>query len=60
MKVAKRILRHVKDILNFCIHYYSSKNFNLVGFSDWDWGGSMDESKYKFGNCFSFGCVLST
>lgn len=36
MKAAKRILRYVKGTLNFGIHYYSSKKFNLVGFSDSD------------------------
>ena len=36
MKAAKRILRYVKDTLNFGIHYYSAEKFNLVGFSDSD------------------------
>ena len=54
MKVAKRILRYVKDTLNFGIHYYSSEKFNLVGFSDSDWGGSIDDCKSTSGNCFSF------
>ena len=44
MKAAKIILRYVKDTLNFGIHYYFSKKFNLVGFSDSDWGGSMDRT----------------
>eukprot|EP00253_Pinus_taeda_P011981 PITA_11981 len=43
MKEAKRILRYVKGILNFGIHYYSSEKFNLVRFSDSDWGGSLDD-----------------
>lgn len=29
MKVVKRILRYVKETLNFFIHYYLSKRFNL-------------------------------
>jgi hypothetical protein len=36
MKEAKRILRYVKGTLNFRIHYYTSKRFNLVVFSDSD------------------------
>jgi hypothetical protein len=43
MKDTKRILRYVKDTLNFGIHYYTSKRFNLIGFSDSDWGGSLDD-----------------
>jgi hypothetical protein len=55
MKESKRILRYVRRTLNFCIHYYTSKMFNLVGFSDSYWGGSLDERKSTSGNCFSFG-----
>jgi hypothetical protein len=36
MKATKRILRYVRGTLNFGIHYYTSKRFNLVGFSDSD------------------------
>eukprot|EP00253_Pinus_taeda_P007517 PITA_07517 len=60
MKAAKRILRYVKGTLNFGIHYYSSGKFNLVGFSDLDWGGSLDDRKSTSGNCFSFGSGLIT
>jgi hypothetical protein len=55
MKAAKRILRYVRGTLNFCIHYYTSNRFNLLGFSDSDWGGSLDDRKSTSGNCFSFG-----
>lgn len=60
MNAAKRILRYVKGTLNFGIHYYSSEKFNLVGFSDLDWGGSLDDRKSTSGNCFSFGSYLIT
>jgi hypothetical protein len=43
MKAAKRILRYVRGTLNFGIHYHTSKRFNLIGFSDSDWGGSLDD-----------------
>jgi len=58
MQAAKRILRYVKGTLAFGIHYYSSKGFNLVGFSDSDWGGSVDDRKSTSGNCFTFGSGL--
>ena len=60
MEAAKRILRYVKGTLNFGIHYYSFEKFNLVGFSDSDWGGSVDDGKSTSGNCFSFGSGLIT
>jgi hypothetical protein len=60
MKATKRILRYVKGTLNFGIHYYTSKRFNLVGFSDFDWGGSLDDQKSTSGNCLSFGSGLIT
>jgi hypothetical protein len=55
MKATKRILRYVRGTLNFDIHYYTCKRFNLVGFSDSDWRGSLDDQKSTSGNCFSFG-----
>lgn len=48
MKETKRILRYVKGTLNFSIHYYSSEKFNLVGFSDSYWGGSIDDRKSTY------------
>lgn len=60
MKAAKRILRYVKGTLNIGIHYYSFEKFNLVGFSDSDWGGSLDDCKSTSGNFFSFGSGLIT
>ena len=36
MKAAKRILRYVKGTLNYGLFYSSSKNFNLVSYSDSD------------------------
>eukprot|EP00253_Pinus_taeda_P010257 PITA_10257 len=56
----QEILRYVKGTLNFGIHYYSCEKFNLVGFSDSDWGGSLDDRKSTSGNCFSFGSGLIT
>lgn len=60
MKATKIILRYVKDTLNFGIHCYSTEKFNLVGFSDSDLGGSLDDRKSTSGNCFSFSSSLIT
>ena len=59
MKAAKRILRYVKSTVGFGTHYSSNK-FELVGFSDSDWGRSLDDQKSTSGNCFSLGSSLIT
>lgn len=55
LKVAKRILRYVKGTVDFGIHYFTSKDVDLVGFNDLDWGNNLDDWKSTFGNCFSLG-----
>ena len=60
MKAPKIILRYMKDTLNLYIHYYSVEKFNLVGFSDSDWGGSVDDRKSTSRNCFSSSSGLIT
>ena len=49
MKTAKRILRYVKGTLDYGLFYSSSKNFNLVGYSDSDWGVDIDDRKSTSG-----------
>ncbi|XP_058753244.1 secreted RxLR effector protein 161-like [Vicia villosa] len=44
-KVAKRILRYIKGTINFGLHYYSSNNYEIVGYSDSDWSGDLDDRK---------------
>jgi hypothetical protein len=60
MNESKRILRYVKGTLNFGIHYYTSKRFNLVGSIDYDWGGSLDDRNSTSDNCLSFGLGFLT
>ena len=55
MKTAKRILRYVKGTLNYGLFYSSSKNFNLVSYSDSDWGGDIDDRKNTSGFLFCVG-----
>lgn len=50
MNKTKTILRYVKGTLDFGILYYTSKIFNLVGFSGFYWGGSLDDQNYTSGN----------
>lgn len=60
IKVGKRILKYVKGTINFGIHYYTCKRFELVGFSDLDCGGSLDDRKSTCGDCFSLCLGLIT
>lgn len=55
MKASKRILRYVKGILDFGIHYYATNEKEFVGFNDSDLGASWDDWKSTSGNCFSLG-----
>jgi len=43
LKAAKRMIRYVKDTCNFDIKFTRSKEFKLVGFSDSDCEGSIDD-----------------
>ncbi|XP_074300477.1 secreted RxLR effector protein 161-like [Silene latifolia] len=54
---AKRILRYVASSLNFGIWYTTvpEENFRLVGFTDSDLAGCLDDRKSTSGNIFSLG-----
>ena len=55
IKAAKRVMRYVKGTYDFGIKFTRSREFKLVGFSDSDWGGSIDDMKSTSGYCFTFG-----
>eukprot|EP01018_Ginkgo_biloba_P027335 Gb_24906 [translate_table: standard] len=54
-RVAKRILRYVNGTCNFGIWYTSSDVFGLVGYTDSDWAGSIDDRKSTSGYAFNLG-----
>lgn len=54
-RVAKRILRYVSGTHNFGIHYSPTKQFELVGYTNSDWAGSVDDRKSTSGYVFSLG-----
>ena len=43
LNAAKRILHHIKGMINEDMFYTSSNNFKLVGYSDSDWGRDFNE-----------------
>lgn len=50
----KRILRYLKGIANYQL-CYQGDNLNLVGYTDADWGGDLDERKSTSGYAFLLG-----
>ena len=55
LKIAKRVIRYVKGTCDFGIKFMRSKEFELVGFLNSDWGGSIDDMRSTSGYCFTFG-----
>ena len=54
-QAAKRILRYVKGKKRYGILYTTSQNFELIGYTDSDWTGSIDDSKITSGYVFHMG-----
>ncbi|KAL8121862.1 hypothetical protein AgCh_018556 [Apium graveolens] len=59
-KAAKRVLRYTKGTLSFEIKFCSSRDFELQGYVDSDWAGSLDDLKSTFEFCFCFGSRIFT
>ena len=55
---AKRILRYIKGTLNHGLFYTYSKNSKLVGYSDSDDGGDLDDGKSTSGYVFHIGSAI--
>ncbi|PHU13601.1 hypothetical protein BC332_14806 [Capsicum chinense] len=51
----KRVLHYVAGIIDFKIWYSKIADFSLIGYSDSDWAGSMDNRKSTSGNVLSLG-----
>lgn len=54
-QAAKRILRYVNGTKGFNILYSSSESFMLIGYTDNDWAGSVDDRKNTSGYVFHVG-----
>lgn len=57
---AKRVLRYVKGNLDFGILYSRRKDPRLIGFTDLDWAGCVDERKSTSGYVFNLGTGVVT
>ncbi|TYK23235.1 Retrovirus-related Pol polyprotein from transposon TNT 1-94 [Cucumis melo var. makuwa] len=47
------ILNVVKGTSDFGVKFIRGKEFKLIGYSDSDWGGSIDDMRSTLGYCFS-------
>ena len=52
LTAVKRILRYLKGTLNFAIKYQKSENDSLIGYSDADWAGDLEDRHSTTGNLF--------
>lgn len=59
-QAAKRILRYVKETVDYGIHYTAKCPVKLLGFSDSDWAGSDEEMRSTSGGCFTIGSGVIT
>ncbi|KAH9745452.1 hypothetical protein KPL70_004078 [Citrus sinensis] len=59
-KAAKRILRYIKGTINFALLYSFSNDYKLIGYSDSDWGGDVDDRKSTTGFVFFMGDTAFT
>ncbi|XP_070013629.1 secreted RxLR effector protein 161-like [Nicotiana tabacum] len=55
LKAAKRFIRYIKGTINYGVKFQKSQNLKLLGYSDSDWVGSVDDMKSTSGYCFSLG-----
>jgi hypothetical protein len=58
MRAAKRILRYIKGTCSFGVKFVKCQDFKLHGFSDSDWGGSIDDMRSTSGFCFNLGSAI--
>ena len=52
LTAVKRILRYLKGTLNLAIRYQKSENNPLIGYSDADWAGDLDDRHSTTSNLF--------
>ncbi|EOX93889.1 Copia-like retrotransposable element, putative [Theobroma cacao] len=52
---AKRVLKYLKGSLNHGIHFTRFPKFKLIGYSESDWAGNIDDSKSTSGYVFTLG-----
>jgi len=59
-KVLKRILRYIRGTISLGLYYTKSDNYELVGYSDSDWCGDVDDRKSTSEYVFFMGHIMFT
>ena len=59
-RIGMRVLKYISGTLDYGIHYLKDKAMKLIGYSDSDWGNSIDHQNSTSGNYFSLGSSLVT
>ena len=54
LQAAKHVLRYVKGTFAFGVFYCQEKNHRLMGFSDSDYAGDVEDCKSNYGFVFLF------
>lgn len=54
----KRILHYISRTLDYRIHYTHTNKFNLIGFTDSDWGASQVDRRSTTGWAFFLGSTM--
>ncbi|XP_052479548.1 uncharacterized mitochondrial protein AtMg00810-like [Gossypium raimondii] len=55
LKAAKRVLRYVKGTIDSGVKFWKTKELKLIGYSDSDWVGSVDDMRSTSGYFFTLG-----
>ncbi|KAJ7541297.1 hypothetical protein O6H91_10G052900 [Diphasiastrum complanatum] len=59
-KAAKRILRYVRGMLNFGLKYDQYEALMLVGYTNADWPGNIDDRRSTNAHTFSYGTAATS
>ena len=51
-------MRYLRGTVAYGLRYNSSSDMALVGYSDFDWVGSLEDRKRTSGCCFSLGSSM--
>ena len=58
LKAVKRILRYINNTVNYGLFYPKSSTFDLLSYSDADFGGYKSDRKSTSGICYFLGYSL--
>ena len=59
-KALKRVLRYIQGTVSFGLFYSKTEDYKLVGYSDSDWCGDIDDRKSISGHVFFMGNTTFT